>query len=304
VVASPNAKRRLLSSALVLAVAALFTPSTAVAADFGDPARVALEADRIVDRMSIAPVDPSLARWRREILPWFSEQRIVGHVRSPTRLGYVDFDGPLATMLLGTTNCSAGVVAISGRYANPVSRLYRSVDLVFTLLHELAHVQQDTLCRRAPTGLVETSAQLMALEVAAAMALDGNATVALALLHELRDIAVGMLTFDAQRRVPGAEARLEYVCAAVYTPAERARAVQRSRSWQRMPGGRTESLLEYAVGPYRKLATAFRGDIVATGLATPITHARPWASKPTRGTLLVDDLAAFLDTAADLYPPA
>jgi hypothetical protein len=304
VVASPNAKRRLLTSALVLAVAALFTPSTAVAADFGDPAQVALEADRIVDRMSIAPMDTSLSRWTREILPWFAEERIVGRVRPPAHVRYVDFGGPVATMLLGTTTCSAGIVSISGRYANPVSRLYRSVDLVFTLIHELAHVQQNTLCRRAPTALVETSAQIMALEVAAAMALDGNSAVALALLHEVRDIAVGMLAFDAERHLPGAEARLEGVCAAVYTRAERARAAQRTRYWQRMPVSRTESLLEYAVGPYRKLAAAFRGDVVATGLATPITHARPWASKPTQGTVLVDDLAAFLDTAADLYPPA
>jgi hypothetical protein len=304
VVGSPNAKRRLLTSALVLVVAALFTPSTAVAADFGDPARVALEADRIVDRMSIAPADTSLSRWTREILPWFGEERIVRRVRRPVHVRYVDFEGPLATMLLGTTTCSAGAVSISGRYANPVSRLYRSADLVFTLVHELAHVQQETLCRRAPTALVETSAQLMALEVAAAMALDGNTTVALALLHEVRDIAVGMLTFDAERHLPGARAKLDYVCAAVYTRAERARAAQRTRYWQRMPGGRTEGLLDYAVGPYRKLATAFRGDLVATELATPITHARPWASKPTRGTLLVDDLAAFLDTAAELYPPA
>ena len=71
-----------------------------------------------------------------------------------------------------------------------------------------------------------------------------------------------------------------------------------------MAGGRTETLLQYAVAPYRKLATAFRRELVATGLATPITHGRPWASKPSAGTLLVDDLSAFLDAAAELYPPA
>ena len=60
-------------------------------------------------------------------------------------------------------------------------------------------------------------------------------------------------------------------------------------------------LLRYAVGPYRKLAAAFRRDLIVPGLATPITHGRPWESGPLDGTLVVDDLAHFLDVASELY---
>jgi hypothetical protein len=179
--------------------------------------------------------------------------------------------------------------------------MYRSVDLVLTLTHELAHVQQNTLCDRAPTALVETSAQLMAFEVDAAMALGGNRWTGLALLREVRDMAVGMLRLDAERGLPGAQATLATVTDAMYTPAEQARASQRERYWARNPVGRQESLVSYLVDPYRKLAAAFRGDLIVTGLATPTTHQRPWEGKPTNGTLLVDDLAAFLDVAAELY---
>jgi hypothetical protein len=287
--------------AVVLAVA--WAAPTAAAADFGDPGRVALETDAVIDRMAVAPLDMSLSRWTREILPWFAAEGIVRLERAPAHVRYVDFGGPQGNLILGTADCIGAVVSISGRYANPVSSMYRSVDMVLTLTHELAHVQQHTLCERAPTAVVETSAQLMSFEVQAAMALDGNAWAALALLRELRDIAVGMLRFDAERRVPGAQAKLDTVADAVYTSAERAHAWQRTRYWARHPASRQEALLQYAVGPYRKLATAFRSDLIVTGLATPTTHGRPWASRPTDGTLQVDDLAHFLDTAAELYEP-
>jgi hypothetical protein len=285
----------------VVALAAVFSAAPATAADLGDPARVALETDRIIDRMAVPPLDLSLTRWTREIVPWFAAEGIVGIERAPARVGYVDFHGRQANVILGTTDCRGAVVSISRRYANPVSSMYRSVDLVFTLAHELAHVQQNALCERAPSADVEASAQLMALEVTAAMALDGNAWAGLALLRELRDQAVGVLRFDAERQLPGAGVRLETVVDAVYSTAEQARAAQRTLYWARDPALRTEVLLHYAVSPYRKLATALRGDLVVTDLATPITHARPWASGPLDGTLLVDDLAHFLDVAADLY---
>ena len=262
---------------------------------------MALATDRIIDRIVVAPLDTSLTRWTREILPWFAAEGIVRLERAPARVGYSDFRGAHGTLVLGTANCRSGVVSISGRYVNPVSRMFRSVDLVFTLAHELAHVQQNTLCERAPTTLVETSAQLMALEVTAAMALDGNAWAGLALLRELRDIAVGTLRFDAELGLPGAQGRLDAVVDAIYTTAERERASRRDRYWTKNPAHRKELLRHYAVGPYRKLASALRGDLVVNRLATPITHARPWASGPLDGTLLVDDLAHFLDVAAELY---
>jgi hypothetical protein len=289
----------LLAGLACVLVAVWARPAGAV--EFGDPARVAVETDRVIDGMAVAPLDLSLSRWTREILPWFAAEGIVKLERAPTRVRYLDFPGPQGNLILGTADCKGAVVSISGRYANPVASLYRSVDMVLTLTHELAHVQQNTLCERAPTSLVETSAQLMAFEVQAAMALNGNAWAGLALLRELRDIAVGMLQYDADRHMPGAQAKLDTVADAVYTSAERARAWQRTRYWARHPASRQEALLHYAVGPYRKLATALRSDLIVTGLATPTTHGRPWASTPTGGTLLVDDLAHFLDTAAELY---
>jgi hypothetical protein len=299
-------RRRIARPSVALAglaalVAALCVAPPAAPVDFTDPARVALETDRIIDRMSVPPTATNLAHWTREILPWFAAEGIVRVERAAERVRYADFTGSEAILVLGAADCRAGEVSISRRYVNPVSSAYRSVDMVLTLAHELAHVQQGPLCERAPTALVETSAQLMALEVMAAMALDGNSWAGLALLRELRDMAVGMLAYDAGRGIPGAREELESVSGAIYTSAERARAAQRKGVLARRPLLAEDAALSYAVAPYRKLAAAFRGDLIVTGLATPITHSRPWASRPTDGTLEVGDLARFLDLATELY---
>jgi hypothetical protein len=49
-----------------------------------------------------------------------------------------------------SADCERADVWINGRYINPVSSMYRSLDLVWTLTHELAHVQQTGLRQTAP----------------------------------------------------------------------------------------------------------------------------------------------------------
>ena len=91
------------------------------------------------------------------------------------------------------------------------------------------------------------------------------------------------------------------VSATVFTNAEGALVAERLRSWERTPLLHAECLIDYAARPYRKLIAALDEDLVVTGLATPITHSRPWASRPIDGTLVVDSLAAFLNSASSLY---
>lgn len=287
---------------VAIVVASLCAAPPAAAIDFRDPARLALETDAIIDRTAVAPLDMRLRPWTDEILPWFAEEGIVGVPRPPSRVRYASYGGRHATHVLGKTHCKSGSVSINGRFVNPVSSMYRSVDMVLTLTHELAHVQQNGLCERASSVLVETSAQIMAFEVDAAMALDGNAWAGLALLRELRSVAVGKLQYDALHRVRGARDALVRVRAAIYTKAELAQAAQRARYLAKDPAGGEATLLRYVVQPYRKLAKAVRGDRIVTGLATPGTSQRPWAAKLGSGSLWVDDLAYFLEHADELYP--
>jgi hypothetical protein len=286
----------------LVAACASALASPALAVEFTDPARLAVETDAIIDRVSTAPLDLSLPRWTAEILPWFTEEAIVRVEREPVRVAYADFGGRSAEHMLGGAHCRSGVVLINARYANPVSTLYRSVDMVLTLTHELAHVQQDGLCERVSTAALETAAQLMAFEVDAAMALAGNVWAGLALLRELRALAVGVLVYNAQRGVAGAREQLDRVTAAIYTGEERARVAQHERYRSKSPAESEENLLTYLVKPYRKLVAAFQNDTIAIGLATPVTHQRPWAAPPTGGSLWLDDLAYFVTHAAAIYP--
>ena len=95
-------------------------------------------------------MDMNLTRWTREILPWFSAQGIIRAERSPALVQYTTFTGPQGNLILGAADCAGARVFMTSRYVNPVSSRYRSVDMLFTLTHELAHVQQNALCTRAP----------------------------------------------------------------------------------------------------------------------------------------------------------
>jgi hypothetical protein len=140
----------------------------------------------------------------------------------------------------------------------------------------------------------------MAFEVDAALALNGNRWAGLALLGELRRLAVGVLQYDAIRRVQGADERLEALCREIYTPPELAEVAQRERYWADRPLARQANLLRYLVQPYRKLVFALDRDLNVHGLATAITDERPW-ERTTNGTLRIDDLASFLAQADQLY---
>jgi hypothetical protein len=289
------------TSLVAVAIGAACAAPARATTGWGDPAYMAIETDRIIDAMDVPTMDMNLTRWTREILPWFSAQGIVRAERPLALVRYTTFSGPQGNLVLGEADCAGARVFMTNRYVNPVSSRYGSVDMLFTLTHELAHVQQNALCTRAPGGIVESSAQLMALEVLAAMALDGNRWAGLAVLRELRSIALGTLELRAERGLPGADDTLATVSGTILTNAEQARVAEHLRSWERTPLLHAECLLDYAARPYRKLAAALDDDLVVTGLASPITHSRPWASRPTDGTLVVDSLAAFLDSASGLY---
>jgi hypothetical protein len=222
-----------LAVAWVTTLATVASPAAAI--ELRDPAQVAREADAIIDRATVAPLVTDLQSWTNEILPWFAEERIVTRERAPTRVTYGDFSGKGANHVLGSTDCERAQVSINRRYVNSVSSMYRSLDLVWTLTHELAHVQQNSLCRSAPQADVETSAQLMAFEVDAALALNGNRWAGLALLRELRRAAVGMLQYDALRRLQGADERLQALCDEIL----HARGTRRSRAARTLLGRRS-----------------------------------------------------------------
>lgn len=193
---------------LVLLVV-LLVPTTAAAIElppapgttltFDEAAANARRFDAILatlpdEAFAVITTEDDLDAWTAEIVPFFGYEAITG----PDEGGYgytyptsAEFDyfterGSRGEHhILGMANCISGELWINGRFGNPVSAWYESRTVLAVLVHELAHIQG--ICW-SPTS--EQSAQLVTLEVLAAMAVKGNEAAFAALMDELRDMSL------------------------------------------------------------------------------------------------------------------
>ena len=129
--------------------------------------------------------------WVEEIVVYFEYEGIdrdadvgdMGSLVYPSVVFENYRDGLYTNHVLGTTKMLSGDVALSARFANPISPWYYDDASVLTLIHELAHAQGVMF-----PGVnfdEESSAQMIALEVAAAMVNKGNKLVLYSFLGEL-----------------------------------------------------------------------------------------------------------------------
>ena len=199
----------LLSLLLLLAVAApagatwadrLATPRPPYASlTYDGAAELARRFDAILatlpdDAFAVITTPADLEAWIAEVVPFFGYEGITGPdydaagYRYPTRAVFASFDDRGSrgqNHILGMANCVSGELWLNGRFANPASSWYESRATLGVLVHELAHVQG--ICWG---GNSEQSAQMVTLEVLAAMSVKGNRAAFASLIDELQGMTL------------------------------------------------------------------------------------------------------------------
>jgi hypothetical protein len=288
-------------SAIVLA--ALVAVLVAAPARGADEEAFARQVDAALDRFGeyrIAITLMTLRQWTREIVPWFAEEGITA-VPSTPHVRFAHLDGTNAIHVAGYAHCR-GKVTINARYASPVSSWHRDVSFLQTLAHELAHEQQGSDCRAFPVARVETGAQLMSFEVLAAMANAGNEPALVALLDELRTIALGALWLRAVDGDPAATATFEARFEELLTPRERA-LFERSRRWWVLREDDLHGMLaRHQLVPLAKTQHGIRHGFIPNVVMSPVQLLGPRGTPNQARSLLTDDLQYLVSHLGELSP--
>lgn len=286
------ARQRIVISLLIVA---LFIPlSTADAAQpkFGWEVlrALALRLDKAIDSLpetTIVLTPDNLVDWLHEIVPYFEENGAITSAHWPKEAStefYADARGALH--IGGQSNCTDWV-KVNERFIRSTSAWYGRIGALAVLTHELAHMQQGKLCETLPTEDIETTAQIMAIEVMASMTLSGNKPMRAALLDELFDMTMGAawsygLTDEYRTAYTALESQ-------VYSkPFERARMARARLSWRGREIELRGILRAYNLMPMRLMMESY------------------WTGKPIvseaipSGKLAMDDLSYVLDHLEEL----
>lgn len=261
--------------------------------------------DRLTDRIAQSGWRPevseqSLEGWVREMVPMYMAEGAAEKVIYPETVEFVDFDeADLHTRVLARHYCVERRIVVNGRMRNEWSSWFESQRYTATIAHELAHLQQkENSCKLLDVRLIETTAEIVAMEVLAALANDGNREAGFALIHEMAVMVLGAGLY--QSIVEGR--REEYDEFRESLGGELERAV-----YERYVRTREDDFLEfmlmlegYRLGPYLAITEAIREDEERIyGLALDLNEV--WVYDYTRGLterrvryFKIDDLAQFL----------
>jgi hypothetical protein len=252
--------------------------------------------------------------WAKEMLPFYDYEGIdpTGMIVFPSSLHFEAYsDGLHHNHVLGQTNCFSGEVTLNDRFANPVSSWYGRIDDIATLAHEFAHLQG--IC--TPDRLdEETSAQLVALEILAAMTDKGNERAFAALVNELSDMALtaAQAAATAENRQDDFQALLLKV---EPSPWDQARFQKSIRYWASDPDTLQRILTSYNFVPMQELYRALKTDDAIQGVQLPrnvmrcyVDVASEYSSQSkepcVKDPLVVDDLAYVIGHLDELVASA
>lgn len=253
--------------------------------------------------------------WMKEIVPFFEYENVDEdtEIGMPGGLVYpkVSFesyqDGLKANHLLGTTSLFSYDITLTARYANPVSPWYGREDSIFTLMHELAHAQGIFYGQDLDA---EASAQLVSLEVCAAMINGGQKKLVASIVEELQSMTVNTVRYLMERDGV-TEQWLDFRNDLFTDPFDRAVRDKSDRFWLNDLKRRSEIFYSYNYVPMNEVYKALKtnNEIVgvklpinwlaatymdavyypAYGNATPVAEPTPLPEEP----LVIDDLAYF-----------
>lgn len=201
-----------------------------------------------------------LYTWAIELLPFYSYEGLVdyGISRLPSDITFVVYPGDSAFHLLGQAACNAdgkdeGPISINSRYSNPVSPMYGRDDALWTLTHELQHMQGGTFCKGdSPT--LETNTQLGSTEVMAAMVNYGNTVALRPFLEEVRDMGIGAI----ESVMPRDAFNVWFGNLYHHDPIRMGRFWKSTRHWADDPLGLATILTKYDKAPFDAIMTGLR----------------------------------------------
>ena len=276
---------------------------------FHECSQLALRLDKLYDKLPEYKSDATqedLLAWAMEMIPMFEYEGIVSQSRWPKIEGVNFFlfpDGDSDNHVAGRSDC-ANYAALNVRFANPHSSWYQDEDAPFTLLHELAHVQEgQNICATADRALVENSAQIGALEVAAALVNAGNKELMVPLVSELRGMALSA-AYAAALRTNQLDNFIEFRSKLSPGAFADARFAKQRRRWSEHQSELLEVLDRYNVTPLLMISNAIRfNNAEITGLAFPEIHmtgTNPFSFHEEAVPIKLNDLQYFFANAEEL----
>ncbi len=158
---------------------------------YTEAAELTLYFDALYDRMGDspypAPSEAQLVDLAYEVLPIFNYEGFV-LPQFPLDLDLYPYQsGGEHIHIAGQSDC-AGFV-LNYRFGNPYSSWFGEGSWVSTAIHEMVHVQQGPLCGSIDNLYIEMSAEVITIEVMAALVNYGNRNMTYALVRELRGMA-------------------------------------------------------------------------------------------------------------------
>lgn len=269
--------------------------------------------------------------WIKEIVPFFEYEGITdpekevgeyGGMIYPTP-GIEDYlDGRAHNHILGQAEILGDDITLNGRILNPKSPWYARTDSIATLIHELAHAQGIKFSHTEIDE--EASAQLVTLEILAAMSNKGNEQTIGPLLDELAYMSLSAANYIARE-----EGKYETFQVdrnnTFKDPLMQANFAKAERYWESDPEMLKEILYSYNFVPMQKVVEGIWNGGKIEGVhmpanwmsnminspsygfsagyyseptpqASPEPTATPWPSEPLR----IDDLMYFFSYAEEL----
>lgn len=180
---------------------------------------------------------------------------------------------------------------------------YESDDAPFTLLHELAHIQQgQQICATENRDLVENSAQIAAIEVASALVNQGNKEMITPLISELRGMAISA-TYASALRTKRVDEFIQFRSTLSPGAFADARFAKARRRWSGDPDQLMTILDRYNVTPLLMISNAIRNNgAEIEGLAFPpvVENTGSYYALGRTASISLNDTQYFLAHAEEL----
>lgn len=267
---------------------------------YDEAAALYIALDHLFDLMpanSALPTDVGLEQIIQEAMPYFVFNDFVESATYPVEAEIDDFKGLMYLSILGASDCEEKV-KISSRMENSLSPWAEGEHLFGTTVHELAHIQQGGLCINPTEENLESSAQVMMLEILASMANRGNIFALRAFVFELKSMTgrVAMVrAYHEQREIE------LYNLAAKVDPGAigQAKMAANMRYYEENTQRIETSVMKYSQMPLETVFKSYLSGNVIEDLAIPKVSVKVgsnnWQYEYRTPTVWLDDLFYLLE---------